>query len=115
MSKMSKEKGKVGEREVANLLKEWGFAARRGQQFSGDGAPDVIHSLSIADDCAVHVEVKRVEQFGLWAALDQAEEDAPPGDMPVVFHRKNKKPWVVVMLASDFLTIMQELEKHGKE
>ena len=103
----SKNKGKVGEREVAALLCRHGFRARRGQQYSGDGAPDVI----IADDCGLHIEVKRTEQFPLWAALDQANADAPPGDIPVVFHRKNAKPWCVVLDAEDFLTIIQELHK----
>ncbi len=111
MSKMSKEKGKVGEREVAALLRKHGFEARRGQQYSGDGAPDVIADIAIADDCDLHIEVKRVEQFGLWAALDQANADAPPGDIPVVFHRKNNKGWVVVLGAFDFLTIIKELHK----
>lgn len=111
MGKMSREKGKVGEREVAALLREHGFEARRGQQFSGDGAPDVIHELRIADDCAIHIEVKRVEKFPLWDALSQAKEDAPPGDIPIVFHRKNTKDWVVVLDADDFLTIIKELQK----
>lgn len=31
----SRQKGKVGEREFASLLREHGFDARRGQQFSG--------------------------------------------------------------------------------
>ena len=111
LGRKSKNKGKVGEREVAALLREFGFIARRGQQYSGDGAPDVIHNLSVADDCDIHIEVKRTETLPLWAALDQAEEDALPGDIPVVFHRKNGKPWVVVLLATDFLAIMQELKK----
>ncbi len=111
--RMSKTKGKVGEREVAALLKDFGFEARRGQQFSGDGAPDVIHNLSVAPDCNIHIEVKRRETFPLWASLEQANEDAPPGDIPVVFHRKSGKPWAVVMDAEDFLVIMKELAKHG--
>lgn len=108
---MSKNKGKIGEREVAALLREYGFEARRGQQYSGDGAPDVIHNLSIADDCDIHIEVKRTETFPLWAALSQADGDAPPGNIPVVFHRKSGKPWVVVLDAEDFLTIMKKVPK----
>ena len=106
--RMSKNKGKVGEREVAALIKEYGFEARRGQQYSGDGAPDVIHTMSVGTE-DIHIEVKRTETFPLWAALAQAKEDAPPGNIPVVFHRKNGKPWAVVLDAKDFLLIMKEL------
>lgn len=107
---MSKNKGKVGEREVAALLKRYGFEARRGQQYSGDGAPDVIHNLD-----RIHIEVKRTETFPLWAALEQAEADKPPGHIPVVFHRKSGKPWVAVLNAADFLELMQELHEDAKE
>ena len=107
----SKNKGKVGEREVVALLRACGFEARRGQQYAGGGdSPDVIHNLRVADDCALHIEVKRTEQLSLWAALDQADEDAPPGDIPVVFHRKSRKHWVVILKAVDFLTIMQRIK-----
>ncbi len=108
----SKNKGKVGEREVVQCLLAYGFEARRGQQYAGGGdSPDVVHNLQIAADCAVHIEVKRTEKLSLWASLDQAEEDAPPGDIPVVFHRKSRKPWVVILNASDFLLIMQRIKK----
>ncbi len=108
----SKNKGKVGEREVVALLRERGFVARRGQQFAGGpGSPDVVHNMALADDCAIHIEVKRGEQFPLWASLDQANEDATPGDIPVVFHRKSHKRWVVILDAVDFLTIMKRIKK----
>ena len=106
----SKNKGKVGEREVVQFLRAYGFQARRGQQYAGGGdSPDVVHNLQLADDCAIHVEVKRTEKLSLWASLDQAEEDAPPGDIPVVFHRKSRQPWVVILTAADFLTIMKRI------
>ncbi len=107
----SKNKGKVGEREVVALLREHGYKARRGQQYAGGGdSPDVVHNMELADDCQIHIEVKRGEQLSLWAALDQAEEDAPLADIPVVFHRKNNKPWVVILSAVDFITIMRKVK-----
>lgn len=102
MSKMSKEKGKVGEREVAHLLQTYGFSARRGQQFAGGtDSPDVIHGIH-----GLHIEVKRTEQFNLWAALQQATDDAREGEVPSVWHRKNKREWVVVLRAEDFLEML---------
>ena len=39
----SRAKGARGERELANLLKEYGYECRRGQQFSGaNGDADVV-------------------------------------------------------------------------
>jgi Holliday junction resolvase len=57
MGKMSRTKGKVGEREVAELLRANGFhAARRGVQYQGGAdSPDVIGLPGF------HNEVKRTE------------------------------------------------------
>lgn len=43
MGKSQREKGKRGERELAGILKGYGYACRRGQQFCGsDGSADVV-------------------------------------------------------------------------
>ncbi len=108
----SKNKGKVGEREVVALLRKYGYEARRGQQYAGGGdSPDVVHNMELADDCAIHIEVKRGEQLSLWASLAQADEEAWPSDIPVVFHRKNHQDWVVILDAIDFITIMKRVKK----
>lgn len=100
----SNQKGKAGEREFANFLKSHGIQARRGQQFSGGGdSPDVVHSLP-----DIHFEVKRVEKFALWDAIAQAETDRPDTSTPVVAHRKNRKEWVVVLYAEDFLELIRK-------
>lgn len=99
------EKGKRGERELADFIREQGFTARRGQQFSGGGdSPDVVHNIP-----GIHIECKRTETLQMWPALAQAQADCKPGDMPVVFHRPSRRPWIVVLGASDFLTIMTQL------
>lgn len=99
----SNQKGKRGERDAAKFLREHGFEARRGQQFSGGGdSPDVVHSIP-----GVHIEVKRTERFRLYAALEQAIEDAGPDDTPVVMHRQNGKPWVVVLDAEEFFSLLK--------
>ena len=114
MAKMSLEKGKRGEREVAALLREHGFEARRGQQYSGGpDSPDVVHSIP-----NVHIEVKRCERFNLYEALDQAEAEQDFGKMPVVFHKRNNREWVVVLKAKDFLATMEWLRtdvERGRE
>lgn len=105
MAKNSRKKGKVGELEVAALLRDYGFKARRGQQFSGSSdSPDVVHSIP-----NVHLEVKRVEAFSLYPALAQATRDAADSETPVVFHRRNREKWVAILPAEDFLKMMQRL------
>jgi Holliday junction resolvase len=110
MGKMSKEKGKVGEREVAELLRQHGFEARRGQQFSGEEGRDVVHNIP-----GVHIEVKRTETLRLWDAMEQARLDRREDEMPVVFHRPSRRPWVVVMMAEDFLDVMSRGIKKGSQ
>lgn len=100
---MSRNKGKAGEREVAELLRERGYEARRGQQFQGGpGSPDVVHSIA-----GIHIEVKRSETLNLYAALDQAEKDKKDNEAAVVFHRRNQKRWVVVMDANTFFELVE--------
>tara|TARA_R110000765_G_scaffold9890_9_gene30616 strand:+ start:684 stop:1007 length:324 start_codon:yes stop_codon:yes gene_type:complete len=104
MAKLSRDKGKRGEREVVGLLKKHGFEARRGQQFKGTkDSPDVIHNME-----GVFIEVKLRQAFNLHDTVDQASEEGK-GDQAAVFHRKNGKAWLVTLYAEDFLAMMQEL------
>ena len=100
---MSRNKGKVGEREVVAMLKDYEFEARRGQQFrGGDDSPDIIHDIR-----NVHIEVKRTEQFNLYKAMEQAGEDKESNERPVIFHRKNGRKWMVVLEAEHYLLLEQ--------
>ena len=105
MGKASRDKGKRGEREIAALFRAHGFNARRGQQYQGGpDSPDVVHDLPYG----LHVEVKFREQVSPYAALEQVSHDTALEDVPIVFMRKLRKPWIVVMDADDFLEIMGE-------
>jgi hypothetical protein len=109
----SRTKGKRGEREFASLLRENGFDARRGQQFSGSpDSPDVV-----SDALAwLHVEVKRVQNLNLTDACAQAERDcgpvAPAGHKKpwIVAHRRNHAPWLITMKAEFFFQLVREFE-----
>ena len=103
MSVNSKKKGKVGELEVAKILREHGFDSQRGQQFKG--SPD---SPDVTGIDGVHIEVKRVEKLNITKAMEQSRTDAGDGEMPVVFHRKNREPWFVTMDLEDFLTLIKK-------
>ena len=100
------QKGKRGELELAALLREWGFDARRGQQFSGaSGDADVVSSIPW-----LHIEVKRQEALNLRAALEQAAKDAAGAQgcprTPVVLHRSNRTAWLATMALTDLLALL---------
>ena len=107
MGKMSRNKGKVGEREVAALLREHGFEGRRGVQYQG--GPD---SADVVGLPGWHVEVKRTETLSAYAALNQALEDC--GDnFPVVLHRRNNEPWIAIFEAEVFLRLIKAASNGG--
>lgn len=113
--KNSRAKGANGEREFAKLLSDAGFPSRRGQQFSGGSeSPDVVcKSLR-----RFHFEVKRTQQFPYYKALEQSARDATSGNgckLPLVGHRKNNQPWIILLYASDFLTYIAPLFRHGAQ
>ena len=107
--KNSRAKGAAGERELANLLKEQGYEARRGQQYCGaNGDADVLGLDGI------HIEVKRVERLNIDEAIEQAVRDAREGEKPAVFHRKNRKSWLVTMRFEDWLALYEAAGSEGR-
>jgi Holliday junction resolvase len=100
----SRTKGKVGELEFAQFLKDRGIVARRGQQFKGgSGSPDVVGLAGF------HIEVKRTEAGNLYNWMHQACTDANPSHVPIVAHRKNNKNWVIILDARDFINMVREV------
>lgn len=101
----AREKGKRGEREVAQRFKDAGFPdARRAVQYNGrpGTAADVV-------GVPLHVEVKRVEREAVRKWVAQAIRDAAAGGkgkIPVVVHRKSGDEWLVSLRLNDFLTIL---------
>lgn len=103
-----KRKGSAGERELCAYLTAEGFPTHRNDQVfkGGVGNPDVAaEGLS-----AYHIEVKRVEHLNLGAAMEQAEHDAA-GKIPVVVHRRNRRPWLITLKLSDFLKGLKQSER----
>lgn len=99
----SRNKGAAGERELAGKLRDYGYDARRGQQYSGaNGDADVVGLPGI------HIEVKRVERLNIDEAMEQARRDAREGEIPVVFHRRNGQPWKVTMDFDPWMELYSE-------
>lgn len=99
----SRDKGARGEKEIAALLRQWGFpSARRGQQYSGSPeSPDIKGGPG-----GWHIEVKRVECFNAYDAIEQAKRDAGDDERPVVLHRRNGKEWLAVMPIDAWLRLL---------
>ena len=96
-------KGAAGERELAAVLREYGFNTRRGQQYCGaNGDADVVGLPG------VHIECKRVEKLNIDNAIEQAISDSKNNEMPAVFHRKNRKKWLVTISLEDFMKLYKE-------
>lgn len=102
MSKMSRDKGANGEREVVSILRERGFDAKRSfYQIAGD-REDVTGMPGYA------IEVKRTERLELWSALDQAAKAADATQTkPLLAFRRNRTDWQVALPLADFLDLME--------
>lgn len=105
MAVNSKRKGAAGERELAHKLNEYGFETRRSVQYNGkadDGKADLVNLPGI------HIECKRVEKLNINEAMAQAINDAKDGELPTVFHRKNRCEWLVTMRLDDWMELYQK-------
>jgi Holliday junction resolvase len=100
----SKRKGKVGELELARILRDYGYEARRGQQYNGIEGKDVIGLQYI------HIECKRAERLNVYDAIKQAIKDAKECEKPAVFWRRNREDWLVTMRLEDWIELYREWE-----
>ena len=100
----SKNKGKRFELTIVNLLKEHGFTeSRRSVQYCGvNGDSDVIGVPG------VHIEAKAVEKLNIHEAMEQSIKDARDGEIPVVIHKRNRKPILVTMLFDDWIELYKK-------
>lgn len=112
MGRMSKEKGKRGERLLAKELHRYGYeGAHRGAQYAGkahggDDAPDVIGLEGI------HIECKFVERLNIRSAIKQSEEDSEgTGDIPTVMHKQSRQDWLVTMKLEDWMELYKAYEQ----
>lgn len=101
----SREKGKRFERKLAGMLRNYGYDARRGQQYCGaNGDADVIGLPGI------HIEAKAVERLNIYDAMSQAKRDARDGELPAVFHKKNNCNVLVTMEFDDWIRLYADYD-----
>lgn len=105
MSRRERDKGRRGEREVASVYEDAGFAVRG---LEGGGDHTVI--VGPGERLRLHSEVKRQETARPWSWWAQAEAEAPPGAIPVVHFRRNASPWLVMLTLGDFVRLLAYAE-----
>lgn len=100
----SRAKGARVERELSKLLREYGYDARRGQQFCGaNGDADVISSFPF------YIECKAVQNLNVHKALEQAKGDCPEDETACVIHKKNGTKFLVTLELEDLLAYFDGL------
>ena len=101
MGSKSQRKGAGGERELAAVLRGYGYSIERGGSLSFGEVPDLV---GLPD---IHIEVKRVERLNVPEAMRQAVRDSEAfhDGAPVVFHRRSREPWLVTMRLADWMDL----------
>ena len=101
MSKSQQRKGRDGELELVSILNDYGFKTERGGSLTFGTVPDITGLPGI------HIEVKRVERLNIEQAMEQSIRDSErfKDGAPALFHRKNRKGWLVTMRLSDWVKL----------
>lgn len=109
----SARKGANGERELAAVLREYGYNIERGGSMSFGEVPDLTGLPG------VHIECKRVERLNVPEAMKQAQRDSErfKDGAPAVFHRRSRESWLVTMRLADWIDLYQRQKTaiSGKE
>lgn len=102
----SREKGARGEREFINmhLRPYWPKACRNIDQF-GDDKRDCL------EVAGCHFQIKRTERLEIWKAIEQAESESAPTDLPLVAFRRNRSKWYVAIEASELVALLRMREQ----
>ena len=104
MGSRSQRKGADGERELATILQQHGYDCNRGGSLTFGEVADITGLPGI------HIEVKRVEKLNVVEAMEQSIRDSErmKDGVPTLFHRRNRKPWLVTMRLADWLKLYQQ-------
>jgi hypothetical protein len=107
----SRRKGAVGENEFRDVLRSFGFDARRTPMSGGaEWKGDLINAQGGSPIPFVHLEIKRQERLCIPAWIRQAEADAPDDHVPVVVFRQNGQPWRAIVPADHYLRLIASVE-----
>lgn len=107
MGKASREKGKRGEREARDLVREqWGCArCVRSAQVSGTFAADLLGGPE-----GLHLEVKRYRRIVAVDFLKQAQDDAKEDEIPVVIMREDGGDWTLMLPFDELMNVARRVQ-----
>ena len=99
MGTASQRKGRAAERELAGVLRGYGYDAEPGRALNYGTEADLSGLPGL------HIECKRCERLQLPAWFEQSERDAErmKDGAPVVIFRRSRRPWMICMKLSDFM------------
>lgn len=100
----AKAKGARIELQWRDECRKHGFAqVQRGGQLPFQKGSQLADVIGLP---CVHLEIKGVEKLNVLQAVEQAEKDCQAnGRLPILAHKKNRKPWLVTMRADDFFSL----------
>ena len=101
----ARQKGARGERAWVKKLAEFGYESKRTgfhQSQVGCGSPDVT-----CEALPIRWEVKNAERCMIRDWLAQVAGEAKEYEVGVVTWKSNNRPWVAMLPAEEFLTILQ--------
>ena len=103
IGKASRNKGKRGERMLSKEFSEAGWPARRSVQYNGKAQGAEADIIGVP---GLSIESKFVERLNIVTAYEQSCENAKgTGDIPIVCHKRNHKPFLVTLSLKDFIEI----------
>ena len=103
MGRSSQRKGAEGERELAAILRGYGYDIERGGSLSFGDVPDLVGVPGLQIEC------KRVERLNVPEAMQQAIRDSERfhDGLPALFHRRNRQPWLETLRLEDFMRLFK--------
>lgn len=109
MGKPSRDKGKRGEREARDKVRElWNSPdCVRTAQVSGKYSSDLMEGPP-----HMHIEVKRYSKIAAARFMEQAQDDCPVFQIPVVLMREDTGEWLVMVRMEDSVEFARELIDH---
>ena len=103
----SRQKGARGERAFRDLLREHGYEAHRGCQFSGK-SPDGSTSPDINCNLDLHFEVKHCQSWPIQNWIAQAKGDSERiGNPWVIAAKRNHSEWTMMMSSETFFSLIR--------